>query len=271
MCSGSGWCARALSDVLWVCHSCVCHPQPRMGSALASTPTDAREQRGHGALPAGSAAITELPVPSLPSSRLVPPAKPRVPAVPPHAPLLLQPPLLPQARTGRNPPQHRGSSLPGALQAFPPTPSAQDSPVLSRPPARCLPGPPSPLPPPGAARCRLPQPRPRALPLAEQPPSSSPIGCCSGRVPRSPPLRFLHRLPGSAAPWERERLVEGGDWRIRTSITRRTANEKGGRGMGGRGCHIRAWRAVARRWGRGGAHKGLNSIAFSFWPFPWKI
>lgn len=237
------------------------HPLPRMPGSSVGTGLCQP-------VPRPSRSFPSLPYPP---PGLCPPAKPRVPAVPPHAPLLLQPPLLPRARTGRNPPQHPGSSLPGAPQAFPPTPSAQDSPVLSRPPARCLPGPPSPLPPPGAARCRLPQPRPRALPLAEPPPSSFPIGCCSGRVPRSPPLRFLHRLPGSAAPWERERLVEGGDWRTRTSITRRTANEKGGRGMGGRGCHIRAWRAVARRWGRGGAHKGLNSIAFSFWPFPWKI
>lgn len=168
-----------------------------------------------------------------------------------------------EPESGRNPPQHPGPS--------PRSPSAQDLRCCPSP----LPGPPltfaasrsRPLPAPSPR----PRPRPRALPLAEMPPSSSAIGCRSGRVPRAPPLPFLHRLPGRAAPQARERLVEGEEWRPCTSIMRRRTNENGIHGVGGPDCQIRAWRSVARRRERGRARKGLNSIAFNFWPFPWKI
>lgn len=223
---------------------------------------DAREQRGHRAVPAGSAGITEHPVSSPPSSSLVTPLPSQGflhrSAIPPHPPLLLQPPLPPQgsflepALRPESPqllPARYPRCTPGLLPDIPLSPRP---PVLSWPPAgdprvppalspRVLPrGAPMsprspltfaasrsrPLPTCAGSRSPAPGPRPRVLPLAEPLPSFSPIGCRSGRFLRAPPLRFLQRLPGSAAPRARERLVEGEHWQERTSIIRRAANEK---------------------------------------------
>lgn len=216
---------------------CPAHPPP--GSSRLVTPH--RQARSSctslESLPILRFSFSHRSLPRAPSSRLECPPVPRVSPTP----------LCPV-----HPGPSQGSPLP-RTSWFCPGPWC----------GRGSPRPPCPVPPMSPRvsphLCRLPQPpaagscspalgpRPRTLPLAEPLPSSSSIGCRSGHLPRAPPLRFLQRLPSSAAPQALERLVEGEHWRACTSIIRHIANEKAERGVGGHGCHIRAWRAVARR------------------------
>lgn len=148
---------------------------------------DAQQQRGHQALPARSAGITELPVTCPPSSRLLqacdspsPSQKfPHPSGIPPHPPLLLQPPLPPQGFVLQPgiPPSTPVTSCPVHPGPSPRFPLARISGFVLAPGAAGVPRVPPALSPPcppgspltfAASRCR-PLPAPAAPPLGPAP------------------------------------------------------------------------------------------------------